>query len=107
MRVPHWVSSVLVAGSMLVLLWGVYVLSFTSEPSAVGRVGVALVVISGGSIGTAIAGFVAGVALLGRSRWAIPAAWFASALMILTVVSSWAGILTAIGLLTSRTRAKT
>jgi hypothetical protein len=107
MRVPHWVSSALLAGSMLLLLWGLFVLSFKSEPSAIGRTGIALMVIGGASIATAIAGFVAAVALILGAPWGKPAAWFASVLMILTVVSSWAGIMTAIGLFTSRTSTKT
>jgi hypothetical protein len=92
---------------MLLLLWGVWVLSFKSEPSAVGRIGIALIVIGGASIGTAIAGFVAAVALILGARWGTPAAWLASVLMILTIVSSWAGVMTMIGLFTSRNSTKT
>ena len=42
-------------------------MSFKSEPSAVGRVLAALLIIGGASIGTAITGFVAAVALIGRT----------------------------------------
>jgi hypothetical protein len=97
----------LLAGSVLVLSWGLFVLSFKSEPSAVGRIGIALIVIGGASIGTAIVGFVSAVALIRGARWGTPAAWFASVLMIVTVVSSWAGIMTAIGLFASRNTTKT
>ena len=107
MRAPRWVPSALLAGSIVLLAWGVFVLSFKSEPSAVGRVLAALIIIGGASVGTAIAGFVAAVALIGRTRWAVSAAWLASALMILTIVSSWAGIAAAIGLFSRRDSPKT
>jgi hypothetical protein len=106
-RVPHWVSSALFAGALLLLLWGFFVLSFRSEPSAVGRVGLALIVVGGASIGTAIVGVVAAIGLFLRTRWAASAAWFASVLMVLTVVSSWAGIVGVIGLMSSRVPPKT
>src|SRR5256712_12789482 len=107
MRAPRWVPSALLAGSTVLLAWGFFVLSFKSEPSAVGRVLAALIIIGGASIGTAITGFVAAVALIGRARWATSAAWFASAVMILAVVRSLAGLPTAIGLLSRRNRPKT
>src|SRR3989442_12253917 len=103
MRAPRWVPSALLAGSTVLLAWGFFVLSFKSEPSAGGRVLGALIIIGGASIGTAIAGFVAAVAPIGRARWATSAAWVASALMILTVVSSLAVVATAIGLFSMRT----
>src|SRR3989442_4846369 len=102
MRAPRWVPSALLAGSTVLLAWGFFVLSFKSEPSAVGRVLAALIIIGGASIGTAITGFVAAVSLIGRARWATYAAWLASALLILTLVSSLARSATAIGLV-SRT----
>ena len=102
MRVPSWVSNVLMAGSVFLLVWGIFVLSFTSEPSAVGRMGVALFLIGGASLGTAIAGAVASFILYRHSRWARSAAWFASVLMILTCVSSWAGAIAIVGLVSSR-----
>jgi hypothetical protein len=40
---PNWVSWTLVAGSAILFVWGSYVLTFLSEPSAVGRLLVALV----------------------------------------------------------------
>src|SRR3989442_12864905 len=106
MRAPRWVPSALLAGSTVLLAWGFFVLSFKSEPSAVGRVLAALIIIGGASIGTAITGFVAAVALIGRARWATSAAGVAAALVILTVVSSFAGIATAIGLFSRRKRPK-
>src|SRR2546429_6786419 len=104
MKAPRWVPSALLAGSTVLVAWGFFVLSFKSEPSAVGRVLAALIIIGGASIGTAVTGFVAAVALIGRARWATSAAWVASAVMILTLVRSVAGIPTAIGILSWRHR---
>jgi len=101
-RVPSWVSGVLIGGSVIVLVWGIFVLGFTSEPSAVGRMGVALFLIGGASLGTAIVGAVASVGLYRHSRWASSTAWFAAVLMILTCISSWAGALAIVGLVSSR-----
>jgi hypothetical protein len=106
-KVPHWVSNAILAGSFLLLLWGFFVLSFKTEPSAVGRVGVALIVIGGASIGTAVVGFVAAAGSFFRARWATSAAWLASVLLVLTVVSSWAGIIGVVGLISSRMSTRT
>ncbi len=107
MKVPHWVSSALFAGSFLLLLWGLWILTFKTEPSAVGRTGLLLMVISGASIGSALVGLFASVGLFVQARWARSAAWFASVLLILTLVSSWAGIIGLIGLISSRISPKT
>jgi hypothetical protein len=106
-KVPHWVSSALFGGSVLLLLWGLWILTFKTEPSAVGRTGLLLLVISGASIGSALVGLVASVGLFVQARWARSAAWFGSVLLILTVVSSWAGIIGLIGLISSRMSPKT
>jgi len=106
-KVPHWVSSALFAGSFLLLLWGLWILTFKTEPSAVGRTGLLLMVISGASIGSALVGLFASVGLFVQARWARSAAWFASVLLILTLVSSWAGIIGLIGLISSRISPKT
>jgi hypothetical protein len=106
-RVPHWVASALFAGAVLLLLSGLWILTFKSEPSAVGRVGAALIIISGLWIGTAIAGGVAAVGLMVHARWAEPAAWLVSVLMLFTVAGSWAGIIGLVGLISSRVSPKT
>ncbi len=92
---------------MVLLLWGLFVLSFKTEPSAVGRVGVALIVIGVASIGTAIVGFVAAIGSFLRARWAPSAAWLASILLVLTIVSSWAGVVGLVGLISSRMSSRT
>jgi hypothetical protein len=104
---PRWIWSTLMTGAAIEFAWGVFVLSFKSEPSAVGRLGIALMLIGGASIGTAIVGVVAAVGLRRNARWGMSAAWFASVLMVLTVVSSWAGIIGLFGLITSRLRSRT
>ncbi|TMG70361.1 MAG: hypothetical protein E6H86_01325 [Chloroflexi bacterium] len=107
MRSARWIWSTLVTGAAILLVWGVFVLSFKSEPSAIGRVWIALMLIGGGSIGTAVVGLVAAVGLRRDARWATSTAWLASVLMVLTVVSSWAGIIALIGLIASRQRSRT
>ena len=97
----------LVAGSIVLTAWGAFVLGFISEPSAVGRLGAALIFVGAASIGTAIAGVVAAAGLLRGASWASAASWFASVLMILTCVSSWAGVIAIIGLVSSRSIPKT
>jgi len=106
-RVPYWVANALIAGSVFLLLWGAFVLTFTSEPSAVGRMGIALYLIAGASLGSAVVGAVATVGLYRRAPWSSSAAWFASVLMILTCISSWAGVIAIVGLVSSRTSPKT
>lgn len=107
MRVPHWVSPALLAGSLILLLAGGWVLTFKSEPSAVGRVGAALIFISGAWIGTAVVGGIASIGLILKVRWGASAAWLASILMLLSVVGSWAGIIGLAGLISSRMAPKT
>jgi hypothetical protein len=107
MRSPRWIWSTLMTGAALLLVWGVFVLSFKSEPSAVGRLGIGLFFIAGASIGTAIVGVVAAVGLWRRTRWGTSAAWLASVLMVLTIISAWAGVIGLFGLITSRLRART
>ena len=102
MRAPYWVANALLIGSFVLLIWGGFVLTFTSEPSAVGRMGIALQLIGGASIGTAIVGAVATVGLFRKARWASSAAWFASVLLILTCAASWAGVIAIVGLVSSR-----
>jgi hypothetical protein len=104
---PRWLWFTFLLGSVLLLAWGMWVLTFTSEPSAVGRIGAAVTLIGGGSIGTALVGAIAAVGLFRRTQWARAAAWFASVLMIVTVVSSWAGIAGLIALISSRMRQRT
>ena len=92
---------------MLLLACGVFILSFRSEPSAVGRTGAILLLIGGVSIGTALVGGIASIGLVRRASWASSAAWLASVLMILTCVSSWAGIVGVVGLASGRMSRKT
>lgn len=99
---PRWIWFTLLAGSALLLVWGTFVLSFTAEPSAVGRTGAAVMLIGGGSVAAGLLGAVAAFGLYRRARWALSLAWVASVLMVLSVVSSWAGIPALIGLAASR-----
>ena len=91
----------------MLFAWGVFVLSFKAEPSAIGRIGAIVILIGGGSIGTALVGVVASIGLVRHARWARSVAWLASALMILTCVSSWAGLVGMVGLVSGPTPRKT
>jgi hypothetical protein len=104
---PRWVWPFLLGGAVLLLAWGLFVLSFTTEPSAVGRTGAIVILVGGGSIGAAIVGAVASIGLVRSAHWGRSAAWFASVLMILTCVGAWAGIVAVAGLAAGRTSQKT
>ena len=99
---PGWVSGTLVVGAVLLFAWGLFVLGFLGEPSAVGRVWVAVALIGGGSVGAALLGVVAAAGLMRGSRWAATVAVMASVAMIVTVIGAVAGIPAMIGLLASR-----
>jgi uncharacterized membrane protein YkvI len=98
---------VLLAGAAVALACGVFVLTFKSEPSAVGRLGAVLVALAGAAMVTGVIGAIAAFSMRGQTRWATPLAWLASVLMILTCVSSWAGLIAAIGLASGRASRKT
>ena len=61
-----WWAIVVVA--IVIFLWGVFVLGFLSEPSAVGRLRAALIGIGVGSIVVGVAGAGAGLWMLFRRR---------------------------------------
>ena len=61
-----WWTVVIVA--IVFFLWGVFVLGFLSEPSAIGRMRAALIGIGTGSIVVGIAGAGAGIWMLFRRR---------------------------------------
>jgi hypothetical protein len=46
----RWYFALLVLGAVVLLYWGLFVLGFLGQPSAVDRVRVALIVIGGGSL---------------------------------------------------------
>ena len=61
-----WWTIVVVA--VVFFLWGLFVLGFLSEPSAVGRMRAALVGIGAGSIALGVAGAGLGLWMLSRRR---------------------------------------
>jgi hypothetical protein len=103
---PRWVWWTLLAGAALLAVWAWFVFGFRSEPSAVGRSRVVLDLVAGGSIGAALVGSAAAVALLARQRWAPRLALVAALLMTVTVVGAIAGVPALIGLLSSRKSAR-
>ena len=60
----RWWGVVLVALAVALLWWGWFVLGFRDEPSAVGRVRVALLVTGYGSLTVGVAGGLAGLWML-------------------------------------------
>ncbi len=99
---PRWVWWTLLAGAALLAFWAWFVFGFRSEPSVVGRSRVALDLVVGGSIASALVASGAAVALLARRRWAPRLALVAAVLMTLTVVGAIAGVPALIGLVSSR-----
>jgi hypothetical protein len=99
---PGWVAWTLVAGAAILLVWGVFVLTFLSEPSAEGRLLVALLLIGVGSVLTGLLGVVAAVGLSRRTSWARRVTLVASILMTLSVVGAIAGLPALLGALSSR-----
>lgn len=68
MKNHRWGALGLLACSIVFLLWGVFVLGFLAEPSAVGRMRVALAVIGAGSIVLAAGLAVVGLRMLVARR---------------------------------------
>jgi hypothetical protein len=97
-RVPTWVWWTLLIGAGVLILWSWFLSGFFSEPSAVGRARAVLLIVAGGSLGTAALGIAAAVGLVRRARWAPRLALVAAGFMIVTVVGAIAGIPAAVGL---------
>lgn len=68
MNEHRWGALGLLALCIVAVICGVFVLGFLAEPSAVGRVRVALMVIGGGMIIAGVAGAVFGVRMLVTRR---------------------------------------
>lgn len=68
MRYPRWVPNALLVVSLLLLLWGLLMLSFIGEPSVVGRLRTAVVGIGVGCIVLGVGGGAAGVWMLVARR---------------------------------------
>jgi hypothetical protein len=64
MRIPRWVWWTLLTVALVLLVWGWFILSFLTEPSAIGRLRTALIVMGAGSIVVGIVGAVVGVSML-------------------------------------------
>lgn len=103
---PRWVWWTLMIGAVVLAGWAWFVFGFRSEPSAVGRSRLVLDLVAGGSIGAALLGSAAAVALLTRRQWAPRLALVAAILMTLTVVGAIAGVPALIGLVSSRNSAR-
>ena len=97
-----WVWVALVIGAGVMLAWAWFILGFLSEPSAVGRIRLVLVMSSLYSIGSAVVSLVGAIGLIRRDRWAYTVSVIASASMTLTIVGAVAGIPVLIGLMSPR-----
>jgi hypothetical protein len=104
---PGWIPWILLVGAVLLFGWGWFVLGFLSEPSAVGRTMLALLVIGGCSMAASVVGLIAAAGLVLRMRWAMSVAMVASVLMVLSIVGTVAGIPALIGLFASRNSTNT
>jgi hypothetical protein len=99
---PSWVWPALLFGAVVMLAWAWFIVSFVSEPSAVGRIRVVLLTSSAYSAGSAAAGVIGAIGLIRHRRWGRTVAGIASAAMTLSVVGAVAGIPVLIGLASSR-----
>ena len=102
MRSPRWVWWTLLVGAVVLFVWGWYVLGFLTEPSAVGGVWAALLLIGAGSIAAGLLGVIAAGALVARTQWAWRIAIVASVFMSLSIVGAIAGVPALVGVIASR-----
>jgi hypothetical protein len=103
---PPWVWWTLLVGSAILLAWSWFLLSFISEPSAVGRTRAILAGLAGSSIGAAVLGMAAAIGLWRDKRWAWRLGLVASVFMILTCAGAVAGIPAVFGLAGGRNSSK-
>jgi hypothetical protein len=99
---PVWVWPVLLFGAAVTLAWAWFIIGFLSEPSAVGRVRIVLLISTASSLGSGLIGVIGAIGLVRRERWARTLAAIAAAAMTLTGVGAIAGIPALIGLVSSR-----
>jgi hypothetical protein len=99
---PAWVGWILVLGAVLLVAWAWFIAGFLTEPSAVGRSRVVLVMAIGVGVVAAAAGLLSGFGVIAHRRWSWAAGMLASAVMILSVVGAITGVPALIGLWSSR-----
>ena len=68
MRFPRWVPNALLVTSLFLILFGVFILSFVSEPSVVGRLHTAVVGIGVVCVALGVGGGATGVWMLVSRR---------------------------------------
>ena len=100
---PGWITWLFLVGAVLLFVWGWFVLGFLAEPSAVGGVRVALLIIGGGSLASAVLGVLAAAGLIKGARWSSTVALVAALVMILSVMGAVMGIPAVMGLMSGRT----
>jgi hypothetical protein len=101
MKTPRWVWWALLVGATVVVVWAVFLFSFLSEPSAVGRPRAALLALSGYSgLAAILAVFVAARLRRTGQSWRLAVA--ASVAITLTGVGAIVGVPLLIELFLSR-----
>ncbi|HXC76060.1 MAG TPA: hypothetical protein VNU19_03320 [Candidatus Acidoferrum sp.] len=99
---PSWLWVALLAGAVVTIWWAWFASGFMSEPSAVGRVRIALWTSIFLSALSGLAGAGGALALLRRAPWGRPLAWVASVTLTLSGAGAIGGIPALVGLLWSR-----
>jgi hypothetical protein len=99
---PRWIWWTLLLGAIVLVAWALFLLSFMSEPSAVGRSRAVLGGVAGFALGAAGFTVVAALGLLRRATWAPRLALVASVFMILSLAGAIVGIPVVFGLLAGR-----
>jgi hypothetical protein len=99
---PPWLWMALLAGAAVTIWWAWFVFGFIQEPSAVGRVLVALLTLIGTSFFAGLTAAVGAFGLIRKAGWGRPVAWIAAVAITVTGVGAIAGIPAAVGLWWSR-----
>ena len=100
--VPRWVAWILIVGAIALVGWAWYVAGFLSEPSAIGRSRLALLIYAGYGGLAALSGIGAAVGVIRKASWGRRAAVVAAVLMTLTCTGALAGVPALLGVLSSR-----
>ena len=99
---PPWLWFALLVGAVVTIWWAWFVFGFLEEPSAVGRVLIALLTLIGTSFFAGLAAVVGAFGLARKAAWGRSVAWIAAVAISLTVVGAIAGIPAVVGLWWSR-----
>jgi predicted tellurium resistance membrane protein TerC len=99
---PPWLWFALLVGAVVTIWWAWFVGGFLQEPSAIGRVLIALLTMIGTSLFAGLAAAVGAVGLVRKAGWGRPVAWIAAVATTVTGVGAIAGVPAVVGLWWSR-----